>query len=49
MHYVAPSGGRDRPNQEGIVEVAPFDPQSIEMFNLMAKKSTRPTFFTRSP
>jgi glycerol-3-phosphate O-acyltransferase len=43
--YVAPSGGRDRPNKEGVVEVAPFDPQSIEMFNLMAKKSTRPTFF----
>lgn len=43
--YVAPSGGRDRPNQEGVVEVAPFDPQSIEMFNLMAKKSTHPTFF----
>ncbi len=43
--YVAPSGGRDRPNKEGVVEVAPFDPQSIEMFNLMAKKSTHPTFF----
>lgn len=43
--YVAPSGGRDRPNEQGIVEVAPFDPQSIEMFYLMAQKSTRPTFF----
>ncbi len=43
--YVAPSGGRDRPNKEGVVEVAPFDSQSVEMFNLMAKKSTRPTFF----
>lgn len=43
--YVAPSGGRDRPNKEGVVEVAPFDPQSLEMFNLMAKKATHPTFF----
>ena len=43
--YVAPSGGRDRPNKEGAVEVAPFDSPSIEMFNLMAKKATHPTFF----
>jgi glycerol-3-phosphate O-acyltransferase len=43
--YVAPSGGRDRPNSAGIVEVAPFDPQSIEMFYLMAKKSGRSTHF----
>jgi glycerol-3-phosphate O-acyltransferase len=43
--YVAPSGGRDRPNEQGIVEVAPFDPQSIEMFYLMAQKAVRPTFF----
>lgn len=43
--YVAPSGGRDRPNNKGIVEVAPFDPQSIEMFYLMAKKAGHPTHF----
>ena len=43
--YVAPSGGRDRQNAEGVVEVAPFDPQSIEMFYLMAKKAETPTFF----
>lgn len=43
--YVAPSGGRDRPNEEGLVEVASFDPQSIEMFYLMAQKASRPTFF----
>lgn len=43
--YVAPSGGRDRPNAAGIVEVAPFDPQSIEMFVLMAARSGRPTHF----
>ncbi len=43
--YVAPSGGRDRPNAEGIVEVAAFDPQSIEMFYLMSKKASRQTHF----
>lgn len=43
--YVAPAGGRDRRNSNGIVEVASFDPQSIEMFHLMAKKSKRTTHF----
>lgn len=43
--YVAPSGGRDRLSSKGIVEVAPFDPQSIEMFYLMAKKAKKPTHF----
>lgn len=43
--YVAPSGGRDRKNAEGVVEVAPFDPQSVEMFYLMAKKAKKPTHF----
>jgi glycerol-3-phosphate O-acyltransferase len=43
--YVAPSGGRDRPNAEGIVEVAKLDPQSIEMFWLMAQQSEKPTHF----
>lgn len=43
--YVAPSGGRDRRNQKGKVEIAPFDAQSIEMFTLMAKKSKTVTHF----
>jgi glycerol-3-phosphate O-acyltransferase len=43
--YVAPSGGRDRINAEGVVEVARFDPQSIEMFYLMAQKSGKETYF----
>lgn len=43
--YVAPSGGRDRPNDQGVVEIAPFDAQSIEMFYLMAKRAGHPTFF----
>jgi len=43
--YVAPSGGRDRKNSQGIVEVAPFDPNSIEMFYLIARKAATPTHF----
>ena len=43
--YVAPSGGRNRANQDGVVELAPFDPQSIEMFYLMAQKAKTPTHF----
>ena len=43
--YVAPSGGRDRKNSAGVVEVAPFDADSIEMFYLMAKKAKTPTHF----
>jgi glycerol-3-phosphate O-acyltransferase len=43
--YVAPSGGRDRPNAAGDIDVAPFDPQSIEMFCLIAQKAKTPTHF----
>jgi glycerol-3-phosphate O-acyltransferase len=43
--YVAPSGGRDRKTQDGKLEVAPFDAQSIEMFYLMTQKASRPTSF----
>lgn len=43
--YVAPSGGRDRPGKSGEIEVAAFDPQSIEMFWLMSQKAGTPTHF----
>jgi glycerol-3-phosphate O-acyltransferase len=43
--YVAPSGGRDRPDASGVVQVAAFDPQNIEMFRLMADRAGRPTHF----
>lgn len=43
--YVAPSGGRDRPNATGVVEIAPFDPQSIEMLYLMTGRAQHPTHF----
>jgi len=37
--YVAPSGGRDRKNSSGVIEVAPFDADSIEMFYLIAESA----------
>ena len=37
--WVAPSGGRDRPSDDGKYEVAPFDSKSIEMFRLMSAKA----------
>ena len=43
--YVAPSGGRDRPDDSGQFQVAPFDSQSIEMFYLMTKRAKYPTHF----
>ena len=43
--YLAPSGGRDRVNEAGIPTVAPFDPDSIELFYLLSQKAKRPTHF----
>ncbi len=41
--YVAPSGGRDRPNAEGELHVAPFDASSTEMFLFCAQHAAKPT------
>ena len=43
--YVAPSGGRDRPNQRGTIYPAEFDSQSVEMFYLIAKHAKKKTHF----
>lgn len=43
--YVAPSGGRDRKDARGEIQLAPFDPNSIEMFYLMAERAKTPTHF----
>ncbi len=43
--YVAPSGGRDRRDVKGIVQVTPFDPQSVELFWLLAQQAERPVHF----
>jgi glycerol-3-phosphate O-acyltransferase len=43
--YVAPSGGRDRPDSSGAVKIDPFDAQSIEMFYLLSKHAGHSTHF----
>ncbi len=43
--YVAPSGGRDRTNEQGLPEVAAFDADSLELFHLIAKQSQSKTHF----
>src|SRR3989344_3242150 len=43
--YVAPSGGRDRRSDLGKIEIATFDPDSIALFYLMARKAKKPTHF----
>lgn len=43
--YVAPSGGRDRPDASGKIQPAAFDPQSIDLFQLLAKSAKTPTHF----
>ncbi len=43
--YVAPSGGRDRKDKNGKIQIAPFDYKSLEMFYLMGKKAKKKTHF----
>ncbi len=43
--YIAPSGGRDRFDENGTPKVAPFDPQSVEIFRLFAQRAKQPTHF----
>uniref|UniRef100_A0A0G4HC02 Phospholipid/glycerol acyltransferase domain-containing protein n=1 Tax=Chromera velia CCMP2878 TaxID=1169474 RepID=A0A0G4HC02_9ALVE len=45
--WVAPSGGRDRPDPEapGEFKVDPYDPKSVQMFRVMAKKSKKNCHF----
>lgn len=40
--YVAPSGGRDRPDSNGVITPSAFDAQSVELLLLTAKKSKKP-------
>jgi glycerol-3-phosphate O-acyltransferase len=43
--YIAPSGGRDRFDKNNNPKIAPFDPQSVELFRLLAQKAKQPTHF----
>ena len=41
--WVAPSGGRDRPDADDVYTPAAFDPKSVEMFRLMSAKAADKT------
>lgn len=43
--YVALAGGRDRMQKDGTIKIAPFDPDNLEIFHLMAKRSGVKTHF----
>lgn len=45
VFWVAPSGGRDRPNETGNFVVAPFDSKSLDMFKMLAMTSGKPMYF----
>ena len=40
--WVAPSGGRDRPNGDGEWLPAPFDPSAVELMRTLLGKAKRP-------
>jgi glycerol-3-phosphate O-acyltransferase len=42
---IFPSGGRDRPDANGKVSVAKFDPQSIELLYLLGRKAKTKTHY----
>ena len=46
VFWVAPSGGRDRPDPStGEFVVAPFDFKALDMFKLIAMQSRKPMHF----
>jgi len=45
VFWVAPSGGRDRPNEADEFVVAPFDVKAVDMFKILAMQSGKPMHF----
>jgi len=45
IFWVAPSGGRDRPDESGEFVVAPFDIKAVDMFKIIAMQSGKPMHF----
>mmetsp|Transcript_11263 Transcript_11263/g.11298 ORF Transcript_11263/g.11298 Transcript_11263/m.11298 type:complete len:377 (-) Transcript_11263:66-1196(-) len=45
LFWVAPSGGRDRPDESGEFQVAPLDAKSLDMFRIIAMQSKKPLHF----
>ena len=43
--YVAPSGGRDRIDANGLLSPAVFDDQSIELMRIVGSKAKNPTHY----
>ncbi|NDD99736.1 hypothetical protein EB008_05535 [bacterium] len=41
--YVALGGGRDRLDQNGYVQLTPFDPSSVGLFTLLSQTAKKPT------
>ena len=47
--WLAPSGGRDRPNAEGVWMPAPFDAASVELMRQMLAQVRSPDAACISP
>ena len=45
VFWVAPSGGRDRPDETGDFVVAPFDLKALDMFKILGMQSKKPLSF----
>lgn len=45
VFWVAPSGGRDRPDEAGEFVVAPFDLKALDMFKMLGMQSRKPLSF----
>ena len=45
VFWVAPSGGRDRPDDSGEFVVAPFDLKVLDMFKILAQQSKKQLTF----
>jgi len=37
--WIAPSGGRDRPNEDGVWMPAPFDPSAVDLMRALTARA----------
>jgi glycerol-3-phosphate O-acyltransferase len=49
VFWVAPSGGRDRPNEEDKFVVSPFDIKALDMFKLLAMQCGKVNIYFKLP
>ena len=45
VFWVAPSGGRDRPDESGQFVVSPYDVKALDMFKLLSMQTGKPLHF----